>query len=117
MSDEFYPSEICALPEADVSFAGVRGWLLQGAGGAVVFFDIPAGATIPPHSHGAQWGVMLEGEMELTVAGRARTCRRGDSYTIPAGTMHSAVFKRRSFVLDFFAERDRYRPRPPRAAD
>lgn len=111
MAGDFYPPEIYQLPEADVSFNGVRGWLLQGGTGSVAFFDIAPIGVVPPHSHGAQWGVVLDGEMELTIGGETRTYRRGDHYYIPAGTVHSATFKTRVFVLDFFAERDRYQPR------
>lgn len=111
MADDLYPAEIRGLPEADIPFAGVRGWLLQGARSSVAFFDIAAIGQVPPHAHGAQWGIVVEGEMELTIAGETRTYRRGDRYYIPAGTEHSATFKTRSFVIDFFAERDRYRPR------
>lgn len=111
MPDDLYPPEICQLPEADISFAGVRGHLLQGPTGSVVFMDIAAIGQVPPHAHGAQWGVVLEGEMELTIGGQTRTYRRGDHYYIPAGTVHSATFRTRTLVVDFFAERNRYRPR------
>lgn len=49
--------------------------------------------------------------MVLTIGGETRTYRRGDSYYIPAGVVHSAVFKRRVRVVDFFADPDRYRPK------
>lgn len=111
MADQVYPPEIRNLPEADISFEGVRGWLLQGQTGSVVFFDIAPIGQVPPHVHGAQWGVVLDGEMELAIAGVTRTYRRGDRYYIPAGAVHSATFKKRTFVVDFFAERDRYLPR------
>lgn len=115
MAEEFYPPEICSLPEADIPFPGVRGRLLQGSTGSVVFFDIAAIGQVPPHAHGAQWGIVLEGEMELTLGGETRTYRRGDRYYIPVGAVHSATFKSRCFIIDFFAERDRYSPRtiPP----
>jgi len=29
--------------------------------------DIDPIGEVPPHSHGAQWGVVVEGEMELTI--------------------------------------------------
>ena len=77
----------------------------------MVFFDlapIGRGATARPRSLG---GVVLDGEMELTIAGETRTYRRGDRYSIPAGTVHSAPFKTRFFAIDFFAEPDRYQPK------
>jgi len=112
MADDFYPPEIRQLPEADITFPGVRGWLLQGDQSSVLFVDIAAIGQVPPHAHGAQWGVVLAGEMELTIGGQTRRYRPGDHYYIPAGTVHSAVFQTRTFVIDFFAERDRYQPRP-----
>ncbi|MDA2914345.1 cupin domain-containing protein [Acidobacteriia bacterium AH_259_A11_L15] len=114
MADEFYPAEILALPEADIPFEGVRGRLLQGEKGSVVFFDIAPIGAVPAHAHGAQWGMVLEGEMELTLGGKTRTYRRGDRYYIPAGVEHSAHFKTRTFVIDFFADRDRYQPKQGR---
>ncbi|MFQ5696631.1 MAG: cupin domain-containing protein [Terriglobia bacterium] len=111
MPDDFYPPEIRNLPEADVSFEGVRAWFLQGEQGSLGFFDIAPIGEVKPHSHGAQWGCVLEGEMELTIGGRTRTYRPGDHYYIPAGVVHSATFKQRTFVIDFFAERDRYQPK------
>lgn len=117
MADDFYPPEIRNLPEADIPFEGVRGWLLQGQSGSIVFFDIAPIGQVPPHAHGAQWGIVLDGEMELTIAGKTRTYRRGDRYYLPAGTEHAATFKTRFFAIDFFAERDRYRPRTPGERD
>ena len=110
--DELYPDVIEALPDADIPLEGVRGKLLQAEGHQVVFFDIQPIGAIPAHSHGAQWGVMLDGEMELTIGGVTRTVRTGDNYYIPAGVEHSAVFKTRSRVMDLFAEPDRYKPVP-----
>lgn len=109
MVERFYPDVIENLPEADIPMAGVRGKLLQSERGQVVFFEISATAKVPPHAHGAQWGVVLDGEMELTIDNDTRTYRKGDTYFIPAGVTHAATFKTRCRVLDFFADRDRYR--------
>jgi len=111
MSSEFYPPEIAALPEADVSFPGVRGRLLQGPAQQLVFFEIDPIGEVKPHSHGAQWGVVLDGEMELTIGADTRTYRKGDSYYIPAGVVHSARFRTQTRAIDFFAEPERYRVR------
>jgi mannose-6-phosphate isomerase-like protein (cupin superfamily) len=104
-----YPELIRRLPLAALPLAGARGWLMQGEGQQLVFFDLPAGATIPPHSHGEQWGLMIEGEMDLTVAGLTRRVKPGDWYHIPAGAAHTATFLTRVLVMDLFADRDRYR--------
>jgi mannose-6-phosphate isomerase-like protein (cupin superfamily) len=107
-----YPEWILGLPEIDVPLEGVRGWLLQAAGRQAVFFDIEPIGEIPIHAHGAQFGVVLEGEMSLTIAGETRRCGPGDTYEIPAGTPHGAVFHSRVRVIDFFDEPARYSPKP-----
>ena len=107
----FYPELIAGLPEADIPFEGVKGWLSQGADHQVVFFEIEPIGEVAPHSHGAQWGVVFEGEMDLTIGGETNTYRKGDRYYIPEGVVHSAVFKTRTWVMDVFADAHRYRPR------
>jgi quercetin dioxygenase-like cupin family protein len=77
----------------------------------VVFFEIEPIGTIPPHSHGEQWGIVVEGEMDLTIGGQTRRCRPGDSYHIPAGVEHGATFLSHFRAIDVFADRDRYKPK------
>jgi quercetin dioxygenase-like cupin family protein len=108
MSDEFFPKEILELPEADVTFPGVRGRLFQGPDQQLVFFEIDAVGEVEPHSHGAQWGVVLHGAMDLTIGSETRHYGRGDAYYIPAGVVHSARFDTKTRVIDFFAEPHRY---------
>ena len=108
---EFYPDIITRLPEADIPFDGVRGWLSQAKDHQLVFFEIEAIGAVAEHSHGAQWGVVLQGEMDLTIGGRTNTYKKGDHYYIPEGVIHSAVFKKKTHVMDFFADRERYKPK------
>ena len=112
MPDEFFPEEILALPEPDVAFPGVQGRLLQGPAQQLVFFEIDAVGEVEPHAHGAQWGVVLDGTMELTIGRETRRYTRGDTYYIPAGEVHSARFETRTRVIDFFAEPRRYEVKP-----
>jgi quercetin dioxygenase-like cupin family protein len=107
--NEFYPQPITSLPEANIPFQGVRGWLSQGPDHQVVFFEIEAIGEVSPHSHGAQWGTVLKGKMDLTVGGITKTFLKGDSYFIPSGVEHAAVFRQKTWLIDFFADRDRYK--------
>lgn len=51
--------------------------------------DFQPGAAIPPHSHPhEQVGMMLAGEMRLTIAGETRQVRSGDVYVVPGGVEH-----------------------------
>jgi len=106
-----YPKMISCLPMADIPFKGVKGWLLQGAAQQLVFMEIEAVGEVPEHSHGAQFGIVLDGEMTLTVGGSRHRYRKGDTYYIPANIPHSAVFHTKVYVIDFFDERERYKAR------
>ena len=104
-----YPEVITGLPEADVPLEGVRGWLSQGLDHQIVFFEIEPIGEIPPHSHGEQWGIVVEGEMELTIGGETKRLGPGDSYHIPAGVVHGAKFLTHFRAIDVFADAARYK--------
>lgn len=106
-----YPPMITELPEADISFTGVRGWISQAGDHQVVFLDIEPIGLVAPHRHAEQWGIVVEGEMELTIGGETLRYGPGDSYYIPTAVEHAARFLSRVRVIDVFGERQRYRPR------
>ena len=107
-----YPEMIEQLPAVELPLEGVRGRLLQGAAQQVVFFEIEPIGAIPLHSHGAQWGIVVEGKMDLTIGAETRSYGPGDSYYIPAGVEHGATFKTHFKAIDVFDEPDRYRAKP-----
>jgi hypothetical protein len=111
MNPSAFPSFLRSLPEADLPFAGLRGWLLQGDPGLVMFNESEVEVAVAEHSHGDQWGVILDGQIELTIGDRTHTYARGDTYFIPAGTPHRARIHPGFRAIDVFADRDRYRAR------
>lgn len=111
MNDRAFPELITGLPEADIPFNGVRGWISQGPDHQVVFMDIEPIGDVAPHSHGEQWGIVVEGEMKLTIGGETKIYKPGDSYHIPAGVKHSASFLTHFRVIDVFADKHRYQPK------
>jgi len=106
-----FPDIVARLPEADVVFPGIKVWLLQGPTASAIFVEARADSVVPEHAHGAQWGVVVDGEMDLSIGGATRTYRRGDEYMIPAGTRHGARLRAGTRVIDYFDVPDRYRPR------
>lgn len=106
--NSIYPEFMLNLPDADIPFNGVEGKLLQGETIQTVFFEIEPIGQVAEHKHGAQWGVVFEGEMDLTINGSTKTYKKGDTYFIPDGVLHSANFKTKTFLMDVFADKDRY---------
>jgi quercetin dioxygenase-like cupin family protein len=53
--------------------------------------ELDEGAVVAPHSHPhEQAGIVLEGMLELTIDGQARTLKAGEAYIAPGNLMHSA---------------------------
>lgn len=109
-----YPPFMRALPALDIPYPDnlVSTNALRTDTALVVYFTVHEDLEIPPHSHGHQWGAMFAGEMELTVDGKTRTCRAGDTWDIPAGTVHGALIRGGSRLMDVFEEPDRYPLKP-----
>lgn len=105
-----FPQVITGLPEAEVPVEGICAWILQGEKHQLVFFEMAPYVIVPEHSHDyPQWGLMIEGEMELTINGKTRIVKKGDEYVIPAQAKHSAKFRCPSRVMDLFSEKTRYK--------
>jgi uncharacterized cupin superfamily protein len=49
-------------------------------------------STVPTHSHPhEQTGIVVEGELELTIGSESRIFGKGDAFTIPGNIEHSAA--------------------------
>ena len=109
---EGFPKVIKDLPCADIPFDGVIGWIAQGENHQIVFFEIEPLGEVSEHSHDSpQWGIVVEGKIELTIDGETKVYEKGDEYYIPAHVKHSAKFPRKFRAIDFFAEKMRYKPK------
>jgi len=105
-----FPTVITALPEADIPFKDAKAWILQGENCQLIFFEMQSTVIVPEHSHNyPQWGMLIEGEMKLTINDRTKTIKKGDEYLIPAQAKHKATFQTKSRVMDFFLEKTRYK--------
>jgi quercetin dioxygenase-like cupin family protein len=67
--------------------------------------DLEPHVHLPAHSHPhEQAGIVINGEIELTVAGETQRLKAGDVYIIPGGVEHSArTFERPAQVMDVFS--------------
>jgi len=103
-----YPEIIKKLPQIKLPVNGVKAYKLQGPENQLVFFEFTEETTIPEHSHKAQWGIVVDGKIDLTIGGLEITYKKGDSYFIPDGVKHSAKIYKGFCVIDFFDQPDRY---------
>ena len=106
-----FPEWIEAFPEAETPFTGLEGRLLASPHGQAVFFRAGRDFEVPPHAHGAQWGIVVTGSLELTVEGETRIYAPGDTYSIGVGESHSARLGAETCVIDVFQDPDRYEPK------
>ena len=106
-----FPGWIQALPEVETPLTGMHGHLLASSQGQTVFFYAEGPVQVPAHHHGAQWGIVVAGELTLTIAGTTRRYRPGDSYHIASGEEHAASLLPETAIVDVFAAAGRYQPR------
>ena len=104
-----FPDIISQLPEADIPIAGVESHLAQCGNQQFVFMNFENDVEVPEHSHEAQWGVVLDGEIELIIEGKKNIFRKGDTYFIPKDIKHSAKIKKGYSDLTLFNQKDRYK--------
>ncbi len=56
----------------------------------VSLVDLDPNAAIPAHSHPhEQVGMVVRGQMELTIAGETRMVKEGDVYVVPGDAVHA----------------------------
>ncbi len=110
-----FPEPVRKLPYANLSGADV--YVLDDGQNQVLFMEVPADrapVTVPTHTHGVEWGVVVEGEIEMTLGDRKERHPAGTTHLIPAGLPHSFRFQSGTSSIHYFRERrlspDRLRP-------
>jgi quercetin dioxygenase-like cupin family protein len=105
-----FPEVITRLPSAEIRVEGAKAWILQSDASQLVFFEFKQDTKIPEHRHAyPQWGIGVDGKMELVVDGKPWMCKKGTEYLVPAGAKHFARFLAQTRVMDYFSERNRYK--------
>jgi quercetin dioxygenase-like cupin family protein len=91
--------------EAKEVVPGVRLRTFWGKEMLLSFADLEANAVVPMHSHPhEQAGTVIDGEIEITIAGETRRVKAGDTFIIPGGVEHGVVTGNApAKVLDVFS--------------
>lgn len=108
MKGVIFPEPIFRLPEADIPLDGIKAYLSQGEDHQIIFMEFEKDVELPEHQHEAQWGIVLEGQIDLTIDGKPGTYTKGDRYFIPAGVPHSGKIYAGYADMTFFNQKDRY---------
>jgi quercetin dioxygenase-like cupin family protein len=97
--------------EAREIMPGFRGHFVHSEHTTHVFWDADEGASVPEHAHPHEQIVsMLEGTLELVLAGTMHVLSAGDVLVIEGGQPHSATARTACKILDVFSPvREEYR--------
>jgi len=106
---EVFPESIRNLPQADILLSGLKAYLSQSDNHQILFMEFDEDVEVPEHSHEDQWGVVLEGKIDLVIEGVKRTYGKGDRVFIPKSAKHSAKIYAGYADISFFNEKDRYK--------
>ncbi|GAB4590192.1 cupin domain-containing protein [Nocardia sp. IFM 10818] len=105
-----WPDWIQQLPMIATGYPGGRGYLIASEHGQVVLWSFPAGASVPRHQHGPQLGIVLTGQVELTMHDTTMLVRAGDSFSLADQAPHAATVAPGTLVIEIFADPDRHSP-------
>jgi quercetin dioxygenase-like cupin family protein len=104
-----FPIPIKNLPQADISLKGVTAYLSQADNHQIIFMQFSEDVDLPEHKHESQWGIVLEGRIDLNIAGKMNSFTKGDRYFIPNGILHSGKIYAGYADITFFNEKNRYK--------
>ena len=106
---EIFPEAVKSLPFADVPIEGLKAYLSQGPDHQILFMEFDLDTDLPEHSHESQYGIVLEGRIDLLIDGEIKSYTKGDRYYIPAGVKHSGKIYAGYADITFFNEKERYK--------
>lgn len=106
--NNIFPDIITNLPEADIPLSGIKAFLSQGENNQIIFMEFGEDVELAEHFHEAQYGVVLEGRIDLCIGGVEHSFKKGDRYYIPKGTPHSGKIYAGYADITIFNQKDRY---------
>jgi quercetin dioxygenase-like cupin family protein len=110
---DIFPEPIRNLPQADIPLKGITAYLSQADAHQIIFMEFSEDVDLAEHSHESQWGIVLEGKIELTINGIKRVYTKGERYYIPKDVPHSGKIYAGYADITFFNQGDRYAVKHP----
>ena len=106
---DLFPNVVTNLPKADIPLPGINAYLSQSENHQIIFMEFSQDVELPEHFHEAQWGIVLEGKIDLVIDGEPKTFIKGDRYYIPKGVKPSGKIYAGYADSTFFDEKNRYK--------
>lgn len=90
---------------------GLTGYYAHGERTTLGLVEIEAGSQLAEHEHPhEQITYIIEGQLDMLIAGRPYSLTAGMVHIIPSGTLHSAIAKTDCKLIDIFSPvRDDYK--------
>lgn len=106
--NSLFPPSIVKLPKADIKIDGLKAYISQSDNHQILFMEFNKDVEIPEHIHSDQYGIVLEGKIDIIIDGKTQEYKKGDRYFIPEGVKHSVKISSGYTDITFFNQKDRY---------
>ena len=101
-----FPESVHRLPHR--ALAGIDVYVHDDGRSQVLFMELPPdrpAAEVARHTHDVEFGIVVEGAIEMNLDGRVERHGPGSSHLIPAGLPHSFRFEPGTCSIHYFVER------------
>ncbi|MCI4323430.1 MAG: cupin domain-containing protein [Thermoplasmata archaeon] len=101
-----FPSTVRNLPKTNLH--GIDVFVHDDGRTQVLFMELPRNrpeATVPVHTHDDEWGIVVEGEIEMNLAGQIERHGPGSTHWIQRDLPHSFRFAPGTSSIHYFIER------------
>jgi quercetin dioxygenase-like cupin family protein len=101
-----FPESVHRLPRTKLATADV--FVHDDGTTQILFIEAPLGqpdVVVPTHVHDVEWGIVVEGEIEMTFPDRTERHGPGATHHIPANVPHSFRFRAGTSSIHYFVEK------------
>jgi quercetin dioxygenase-like cupin family protein len=101
-----FPESVRRLPRTQLS--GIDAYIHDDGRTQILFMELAPGrpeVVVPTHTHDVEWGIVVEGEIRMTIAGKEETHGPGSTHLIPAQVPHSFRFQPGTSSVHYFVEK------------
>ena len=107
MSTASYPAFFDKLSKLSIPAEIARAWVMTDRA-QVLFYEVVEGSRSDDLAEGAEWGLILEGQVDITIDGETTSYHKGDTYLIPGGVPNHKVNHPGVIGIDVFEQSDRF---------